>query len=145
MKKLFIFLILVLFCTTAHAANVRLVWDLPVGDQDTLTHGYRVYAHIEGAEYDLAAPSKWGWKGQLCNETECSIIFEDVTETMYFVATAFNENQESAISNEAVYTWVEPEPTLDPITIRIDTAVGSRMQVSDNWYLVTKDGLMPSH
>lgn len=119
LNRIFPIILILLFCGNAIGADITLMWDRPSSDeQEYITHGYRIYAHAEGEDYDFTTPTKWGWKGQLCNTPAgspsevCMITFKDVNEKMYFVATAY-----TSLDNVGTTQWPESPPSNEAIYI----------------------------
>lgn len=102
MKKIFLAIILILFLSSsAHAEDVEVSWEYD-SDLDNVT-GFKIYASTESGEYtedDVLAEIEYdSGKGEY-STVETLDGEEGTTTTYYFVATAYNDSQESDYSNE---------------------------------------------
>jgi hypothetical protein len=107
-----------LYTTTLFAGQVTLAWD--AADNPSLS-GYHLYKRLENQGYDYNSPA---WSG---TATTCTI--DQLSEnTYYFVARAFDGDNESVNSNEVEFkVVVNQAPVADAGT---DQAVSAGIQVT---------------
>ncbi|MEJ2157365.1 MAG: fibronectin type III domain-containing protein [Desulfobacteraceae bacterium] len=109
--------------TSAFAAQVTLAWD----PNNPVPDGYRVYARVEGQNYDFTSPV---WPGQGDDATQTSCILDNLADgtTYYFVVRAYEGTTESGNSNEVQHITNPATPVL----YTISTAAGAHGSVSPN-------------
>ena len=97
-RSFFTFLVIVLFLfpiSMVFAAQVTLAWD----PNSTAPDGYRVFARVEGQNYDYTSPA-WPQPGDDATQTTCTLDSLGDGTSYYFVVRAFVGGTESGNSNE---------------------------------------------
>lgn len=91
-------LLLLLAPSLTLAAEVTLAWDA----NDPAPDGYRVFARIDGQDYDYTSPV---WPGTGDDPTQTSCVLKGLAEgtSYYFVVRAYAGSEESGDSNEVNY------------------------------------------
>lgn len=122
MKKLILGILFVfLFSPVAFAEDVVISWGYASGMENVT--GFKLYASTESGEYaeeDVIATVDYntGEAEYSANATLESVAGQETI--YYFVATAYNENQESKYSNEVSY------PVLgEPVDLRFEVTVST--------------------
>lgn len=113
---------------TAAESNVSFLWNYQSADF-TGIDGFRLYARADGNEYDFENPFAEIDKKNCLTTTDTtnddadklvtcrfSTGTDELKKHMFFVVTAFAEDGESELSNEAEYFFI-PIPTNLSITI----------------------------